>query len=406
MFEKDLLKGRTILITGGGTGLGRSMALRFAELGATLFLVGRREEPLRETVAEIRGMQAGLAEEAEELGEEQKQIPRRHSCEERETGLGMTDEGRAEESEERGEAGKSVKGGKRQKQIPASAAGKPRRHSRTNRETGLPSDSLRASPSKLRVNGMTVPSTRRSLRNDTQGKQGKPFEAQGKATYACADVRDFAAVEAAIATAESEFGVPFGGIDTLVNNAAGNFLARTEKLSPNAFNAVVGIVLTGTFHCTLALGRRWIAARQPGNILNITTTYAAANSGSGFVVPSACAKAGVLAMTRSLAVEWARHRIRLNAIAPGPFPTEGAWSRLMPSRDFEERARERHPMKRFGRHDELANLAAYLISPQAEYVNGECVVIDGGQWLRGAGEFNDAAEFPDAMWEEFEKKRK
>lgn len=284
MFEKGLLKGRTILITGGGTGLGRSMALRFAELGATLFLVGRREDPLRQTVAEIRG-------------------------------------------------------------------------------------------------------------------------SGGRSTYACADVRDFAAVESAIAAAEREFGVPFGGIDTLVNNAAGNFLARTEKLSPNAFNAVVGIVLTGTFHCTLALGRRWIAAKQPGNILSITTTYAAANCGSGFVVPSACAKAGVLAMTRSLAVEWARHHIRLNAIAPGPFPTEGAWSRLMPSRDFEERAREQHPMKRFGRHDELANLAAYLLSPQADYVNGECVVIDGGLWLRGAGEFNDAIEFPDAMWDAFEQAR-
>ena len=285
MFEKDLLKGRTILITGGGTGLGRSMALRFAELGASLFLVGRREEPLKETAEAIRS-----------------------------------------------------KG--------------------------------------------------------------------GRCSYECADVRDSTAVEGAIAAAEKAFGRPFGGIDTLVNNAAGNFLARTEKLSPNAFNAVVGIVLQGTFHCTLALGRKWIAAKQPGNILNIVTTYAAVNCGSGFVVPSACAKAGVLALTRSLAVEWARHRIRLNAIAPGPFPTEGAWSRLMPTKDFEERARNNHPMKRFGRHEELTNLAAYLLSRQAEYVNGECVVIDGGLWLRGAGEFNDAIEIPDAMWDAFEQARK
>ncbi len=141
-----------------------------------------------------------------------------------------------------------------------------------------------------------------------------------RAAWFSADIRDFAAVERALAAAEKEFGRPFGGIDTLVNNAAGNFIARTEKLSPNAFNAVVGIVLHGAFHCTLALGRRWIAAKQPGTVLSIVTTYADANCGSGFVVPSACAKSGVLAMTRSLAVEWAPHQIRLNAIAPGPFP--------------------------------------------------------------------------------------
>jgi NAD(P)-dependent dehydrogenase (short-subunit alcohol dehydrogenase family) len=281
MFQSDLLKGRSIFITGGGTGLGRSMALRFAELGASLFLVGRREEPLRETAEEIR----------------------------------------------------------------------------------------------------------------TKG---------ARAGFASSDVRDFAGVEAAVAAAEKEF----GRVDTLVNNAAGNFIARTEKISPNAFNAVVGIVLQGTFHCTLALGRRWIAARQPGTVLNIVTTYAAANSGSGFVVPSACAKAGVLALTRSLAVEWARHHIRLNAIAPGPFPTEGAWSRLMPTKEFEEHAKNAHPMKRFGRHEELANLAVYLVSEQAEYVNGECVVIDGALWLRGAGEFNDLTELPDAAWEMLEAGRK
>jgi NAD(P)-dependent dehydrogenase (short-subunit alcohol dehydrogenase family) len=205
-----------------------------------------------------------------------------------------------------------------------------------------------------------------------------------------------------IAAAEKEF----GGVDTLVNNAAGNFIARTEKLSPNAFNAVVGIVLQGTFHCTLALGRKWIAAKQPGNILNIVTTYAATNAGSGFVVPSACAKAGVLAMTRSLAVEWARYHIRLNAIAPGPFPTEGAFSRLLPSKELEENAKNSHPMKRFGRHEELANLAAFLLSGQADYINGECVVIDGGLWLRGAGEFNDFVDLPDAVWETLEAARK
>src|SRR6202789_3139431 len=168
--------------------------------------------------------------------------------------------------------------------------------------------------------------------------------AGAKAAYFSADVRDFDAVEKAIEAAEKEF----GQVDTLVNNAAGNFIARTEKLSPNAFNAVVGIVLQGAFHCTLALGRKWIAAKQPGTVLSIVTTYADANCGSGFVVPSACGKAGVLAMTRSLAVEWARHHIRVNAIAPGPFPTQGAFSRLLPTKELEEKHRENNPMKRFG----------------------------------------------------------
>jgi NAD(P)-dependent dehydrogenase (short-subunit alcohol dehydrogenase family) len=249
MYQPNLLKGRTIFITGGGTGLGRSMALRFAELGANIFLTGRREEPLKQTTNDIR-------------------------------------------------------------------------------------------------------------------------------------------------------------VDTLVNNAAGNFIARSEKLSPNAFNAVIGIVLTGTFHCTLVLGRKWIAAKKPGNILNIVTTYAATNAGSGYVMPSACAKAGVLAMTRSLAVEWAKHHIRLNAIAPGPFPTEGAFSRLMPSKEIEERAKNNHPMKRFGRHEELADLAVYLVSDHSDYVNGECVVIDGALWLRGAGEFNDFVDLPEAAWEMLESARK
>jgi len=182
-------------------------------------------------------------------------------------------------------------------------------------------------------------------------------------------------------------------------------MARTEKLSPNAFNAVVSIVLNGTFHCTQAFAKRRISKKLGGNILNITTTYAAANSGSGYVVPSACAKAGVLALTTSLAVEWAKYHIRVNAIAPGPFPTEGAWARLMPSKQFEEHAINRHPMKRFGKHEELTNLAAFLLSDMSEYINGECVVIDGGQWLRGAGEFNDLAMLPDAVWEQLEAAR-
>src|SRR5260370_22738821 len=211
MFQKDLLKGRAVFITGGGTGLGRSMSLRLAELGAKMFLAGRREEPLRETSQAIR-------------------------------------------------------------------------------------------------------------------------RAGGECGFASCDVRDPAAVETAIAAAEKQL----GRVDRLINNAAGHFIARTEKLSPNAFHALVGIVLYGTFHCTTAFGRRWLASGQPGTVLNIATTYAAVDCcGSGFVVPSTCAKAGVLAMTRSLAVEGERYRIRLNAIAPGPFPTEGAFSRLMRSEEYE-----------------------------------------------------------------------
>src|SRR5499427_9274088 len=280
MFKEDMLKGRAIFLTGGGTGLGRSMALRFAELGARMFLVGRREEPLRETCEEIR-----------KLG--------------------------------------------------------------------------------------------------------------GTPAYASCDVRDYSAVEAAVAQAEQQF----GEIHALVNNAAGNFIARTEKLSPNAFTSVVGIVLNGSFHCTQAIAKRWISQKHGGSILNMVTTYAAANCGSGFVVPSACAKAGVLAMTTSLAVEWAKYHIRVNAIAPGPFPTEGAWSRLIPSKQFEEESKTNHPMKRFGRHEELATLASFLLSDMAEYINGECVVIDGGQWLQGAGEFNDLRLLPDSYWDQMEAAR-
>jgi NAD(P)-dependent dehydrogenase (short-subunit alcohol dehydrogenase family) len=280
VFQQDLLKDRAIFLSGGGTGLGRSMALHFAMLGARLFLVGRREEPLKEVCDEIH------------------------------------------------------RGG-------------------------------------------------------------------GSAAYTMCDVRDYGAVEAAARKADDQF----GRIDTVINNAAGNFMARTEKLTPNAFNAVIGIVLNGTFNCTQVFAKKWIAEKLGGNVLNIVTTYAAANCGSAFVVPSACAKAGVLAMTTSLAVEWSKYHIRLNAIAPGPFPTEGAWSRLMPSKQFEEHAKESHPMKRFGRHDELTSLAAFLLSDMAEYINGECVVIDGGDWLRGAGEFNDLLLLPESAWDAMEAAR-
>ncbi|MDO8461702.1 MAG: SDR family oxidoreductase, partial [Deltaproteobacteria bacterium] len=211
------------------------------------------------------------------------------------------------------------------------------------------------------------------------------------------DVRKPEEVEAMVEKTMKEL----GRIDVLVNNAAGNFLCPTELLSYNAFNAVVGIVLHGTFNCTLAAGRKMIESGKGGRILNIVTTYAW--TGSAFVVPSACGKAGVAAMTQSLAVEWARHKIRVNAIAPGPFPTEGAWKNLVPP-GFEEKMRERVPLRRLGQHEELANLAAFLISPYAAYINGEIVTIDGGEWLQGAGQFNWATGLSPTEWEKMMKK--
>lgn len=270
MFQKDLLKEKTILITGGGTGLGLSMALRFAELGANLVLTGRREEILKEAAKKI------------------------------------------------------------------------------------------------------------------ESKGARVF-------WKGADVRNYDQVESVFDEAEKTI----GPIDILVNNAAGNFISPTEFLSPNAFNAVVGIVLNGTFHCTLAAGRRWINQQRGGRVLNIITTYAW--TGSAYVIPSACAKAGVLAMTRSLAVEWGKYKIRLNAIAPGPFPTDQAWKNLVPE-GFEEKWKKRIPLGRTGRHEELANLATYLVSDQADYINGEVVTIDGGEWIGGAGEFNMLTEMSPEDW--------
>ncbi len=259
-FRGDLLAGKTILITGGGTGLGRSMALRFGGLGAHVAVLGRREAPLVETERAIR-------------------------------------------------------------------------------------------------------------------------DAGGTAAAVVCDVRDPAAVAAAFDRVETLLGPASG----LVNNAAGNFLAASEDLSANAFNAVVQIVLYGSFHCTTELGRRLVARGQPGTVLSIVTSYA--ETGSAFVLPSAVAKAGVLAMTRSLAVEWAAYGIRLNAVAPGPFPTEGAFSRLMPGSEMEKQAKRRVPSRRFGEHWELANLASYLMSDASPYQTGDLVTIDGAEALFSGQQF-------------------
>ncbi len=271
MFRTDLLKDKVVVVTGGGTGLGKSMALRFAELGAKLVLTSRSPEHINGAADEIR-------------------------------------------------------------------------------------------------------------------KKGGAAEA-----IPC-DVRKPETVEAMVETAVAKL----GKIDILINNAAGNFLAQTEKLSPNAFRTVVDIVLAGSFHCTLACGKQMIKQGTGGSILSIVTTYAW--TGSAYVVPSACAKAGVLAMTRSLAVEWARHKIRCNAIAPGPFPTEGAWARLVPPGMGDMSTQfigKKIPAGRVGEHHELTNLASYLLADESAYITGECVVIDGGEWLMG-GEFNGFTNFDQA----------
>jgi NAD(P)-dependent dehydrogenase (short-subunit alcohol dehydrogenase family) len=200
------------------------------------------------------------------------------------------------------------------------------------------------------------------------------------------DVRDAKAVQEAADRVASEM----GRVDGLVNNAAGNFLAPAEDVSPNGFKAVVDIVLNGTFHCTTSFGRKMIEQKR-GAIVNIVTTYAW--TGSAFVLPSACAKAGVLVLTRSLAVEWAAYGVRVNAIAPGPVPTEGAFSRLMPDPSFEEMARNRVPLKRFGTPREIADAAVFLLSDGAGYVTGDCLVVDGGEWLKNGGEFSYATDY-------------
>ena len=246
--------------------------------------------------------------------------------------------------------------------------------------------------------GAKVVITSRDIEKLQKTAQELEAQTQGVCLAVGCDVRFYDQVEHMLQkTLEA-----FGKVDILVNNAAGNFISPTERLSANAFDTIIDIVLKGSKNCTLALGKHWIQEKQTHKtVLNITTTYAW--TGSGYVVPSATAKAGVLAMTRSLAVEWAKYGIRMNAIAPGPFPTKGAWDRLLPG-DLKDQfdITKQVPLRRVGDHQELANLAAYLVSDFSSYINGEVVTIDGGEWLQGAGEFNMLEQLPQEMWDALE----
>jgi NAD(P)-dependent dehydrogenase (short-subunit alcohol dehydrogenase family) len=278
-YQPDILKDRHVAVTGGGTGLGREMALRFAALGARVTVCGRRPEPLEQTVGEIR------------------------------------------------------------------AAG-------------------------------------------------------GRAEGVACNVREAESVEAFVAEAEARQ----GEVTALVNNAAGNFLAPTDKLSPNGFDAIVRTNLYGSFYATQACGRRWIERGTKGAVVSIVTTYA--EPGSAFLVPSAVSKAGVVALTKSLAAEWGVYGIRLNAIAPGPFPTEGAWSRLSPDGRAAERMVNLIPLRRAGEMRELTDLAVFLLSDLSSYLTGEVVYLDGGASLTSAGQFNLFTELPrERVLEMFERLR-
>jgi NAD(P)-dependent dehydrogenase (short-subunit alcohol dehydrogenase family) len=235
---------------------------------------------------------------------------------------------------------------------------------------------------------VTIAGRRRERLEAASRQIAEAARSGGAVDFCAADVRDPGQVEKLVAHAIGRF----GQIDGLVNNAAGNFLAFSEELTPNGFDAVVRTVLYGSVHCTLAVGRHLLARRARGAIVSIVTSYAW--TGTAFALPSACAKAGVLAMTRSLAVEWGAAGIRLNAIAPGPIPTEGAFSRLMANPEAEKSALARIPLGRFGSKEEIANLAIFLLSDLCPYQTGDCVTMDGGEWIAGAGEFSDYRRVP------------
>ena len=239
-----------------------------------------------------------------------------------------------------------------------------------------------------------------SRRNEVIEKTANEFNGlyPNSTLHIAGDVREIKDVENVINTGFEKF----GNIDMLINNAAGNFISPTERLSANAFSVIIDIVLKGTCNYTLTLGKKWIDNKSEGTILNIATTYAM--TGSGYVIPSAAAKGGVLTLTRSIAAEWAKYNIRCNAVAPGPFPTEGAWSRLVPPgfSKFMD-LKKRVPLKRVGEHQELANLCAYLLSDYSAYITGEIITIDGGEWIYNAGQFSRLDKIPSKLWGLIEK---
>jgi len=249
----------------------------------------------------------------------------------------------------------------------------------------------------LELGGKTIITSRR---NEVIEKTANEFNNlyPDSTLHIAGDVREIKDVENIINTGFEKF----GSIDMLINNAAGNFISPTERLSANAFSVIIDIVLKGTCNYTLTLGKKWSENKNEGTILNIATTYAM--TGSGYVIPSAAAKGGVLTLTRSIAAEWAKYNIRCNAVAPGPFPTEGAWSRLVPPgfSKFMD-LKKRVPLKRVGEHQELANLCAYLLSDYSAYITGEIITIDGGEWIYNAGQFSRLDKIPSKLWGLIEK---
>ena len=272
MFQDGLLKGKNILITGGGTGLGKEIAGKYLQLGANVWIAGRRGGVLEATAKELMAQHRGSV--------------RTHAV----------------------------------------------------------------------------------------------------------DIRDFAAVDAMALRIWDESG-PLTG---LVNNAAGNFISPTKDLTPNGFNAIANIVFHGSFYVTHSVGKRWIEGANKGSVISILVTWVW--TGSPYVVPSAMSKAGLHIMTKSLAVEWGKHGIRLNAIAPGPFPTEGATKRLRPGADFGDSTKV-NPMRRIGAMSELQNLATFLMADGCEWLTGETIAIDGAGYLATGAYFTELDKMSDADWQ-------
>ena len=245
---------------------------------------------------------------------------------------------------------------------------------------------LLALGAEIHIIGRRGPVLEQAAREMTEANGG------GSVGWTAVDIRDAEAVDRAIAAIWHGS----GPLTALVNNAAGNFVSRTEDLSHRAFNAIADTVFRGTFYTTHAVGRRWIADKLPGTVLSIVVTWIW--TGSPFVVPSAMSKAGIDAMTKSLAIEWGRYGIRLNAIAPGVIPTEGASARLRPGDTTHAEPAARNPLGRVGRPEEIGDLAAFLLAPGTGWISGQTVALDGADWLANGAYFTDYLTWGDAEW--------